>query len=181
MPPFSKELWEEGAQTKSFKLVNAGKFDEKGLIRILSEEPAQYPGCVGTRTLNDVSHFHHRPSINEKPGLKLLQNISDLHAQVASCHRGVSLINALVEEQSLEIIQYYMKAIMNTAEKAVRDLLRHVNKKFGGKPLEAVDYLDDGTVLMLKISIDEKDGSAIFDFTGTGSQVYVPHFSFWSK
>ncbi len=64
-----------------------------------------------------------------------------------------------------------MKAIMSTAERAVRDLLRHVNRKFGGKPLEAVDWLDDGTILCLKISIDEEDGSAIFDFTGTGSQV----------
>jgi 5-oxoprolinase (ATP-hydrolysing) len=55
MPPFSKELWEEGAQVKSFKLVKKGKFDEEGVIRILRDEPAQYPGCSGTRTLSDVS------------------------------------------------------------------------------------------------------------------------------
>ena len=55
MPPFSKELWEEGAQTKSFKLVKAGKFDEDGIIKIMSEDPGQYPGCSGTRTLSDVS------------------------------------------------------------------------------------------------------------------------------
>lgn len=54
MPPFSKELWEEGAQVRSFKLVNKGQFDEAGVIKILSEEPAQYPGCSGTRTLSDV-------------------------------------------------------------------------------------------------------------------------------
>ncbi|ORY28998.1 Hydantoinase B/oxoprolinase-domain-containing protein [Naematelia encephala] len=152
MPPFSKELWEEGAQVKSFKLVNAGKFDEAGIIKIMAEEPAQYPGCSGTRTLSD--------------------NISDLHAQVAACHRGVVLINALVNEQSLEVVQFYMHAIMHTAERAVRDLLRHVSKKFGGKPLEAVDWLDDGTTLVLKITIDEEKGDALFDFTGTSSQVY---------
>lgn len=55
MPPFSKELWEEGAQVKSFKLVKKGQFDEAGVVKILSEEPAQYPGCSGTRTLSDVS------------------------------------------------------------------------------------------------------------------------------
>jgi 5-oxoprolinase (ATP-hydrolysing) len=55
MPPFSKELWEEGAQVKSFKLVKAGKFDEEGIVKIMSEDPAQYPGCSGTRTLSDVS------------------------------------------------------------------------------------------------------------------------------
>lgn len=99
------------------------------------------------------------------------QNLSDLHAQVAACHRGVVLIKALVDEQSLEVVDFYMHAIMKTAEKAVRDLLRHVNKKFGGKPLEAVDWLDDGTQLKLKIEIDEKDGSAVFDFTGTSPQM----------
>ncbi len=151
MPPFSKELWEEGAQMRSFKLVKSGKFDEEGIIKILSDEPAQYPSCSGTRTLSD--------------------NLSDLHAQVAACHRGVVLINALVAEQSLEVVQYYMHAIMRTAERAVRDLLRHVSKKFGGKPLEAVDWLDDGTALRLKVTIDERDGSAEFDFTGTSAQV----------
>jgi N-methylhydantoinase B/oxoprolinase/acetone carboxylase alpha subunit len=55
MPPFSTELWQEGAQFKSFKLVKGGKFDESGVIKMLSDDPAQYPGCSGTRTLSDVS------------------------------------------------------------------------------------------------------------------------------
>lgn len=54
MPPFSTELWQEGAQVRSFKLVRRGQFDEKGVIKILSEDPAQYPDCSGTRTLSDV-------------------------------------------------------------------------------------------------------------------------------
>lgn len=172
MPPFSKELWEEGAQVKSFKLVKKGKFDEAGVVKILSEEPAQYPGCAGTRTLSDVSEPPY-PSLitSDKEEITDLQNLSDLHAQVAACHRGVVLINALVNEQSLELVDFYMHAIMSTAERAVRDLLRHVNKKFGGKPLEAVDWLDDGTQLVLKVTIDEADGSAVFDFTGTSPQM----------
>lgn len=151
MPPFSKELWEEGAQFKSFKLVKAGKFDEEGVTEALNE-PGKYPGCSPTRTLRD--------------------NISDLHAQVAACHRGAVLINALVNEQGLETVQFYMRAIMHTAERAVRDLLREVSRRFSGKPLEATDLLDDGTRLVLKISIDEKEGDAVFDFTGTSPQTY---------
>ena len=151
MPPFSKELWEEGAQTKSFKLVKSGKFDEEGMIKILSEEPALHPGCSGTRTLSD--------------------NLSDLHAQIAACHRGVGVLTDLVWEQGLDVVQYYMQAIMRTAERAVRDLLRQISKRFGGKPLEAVDWLDDGTAIKLKVTIDETDGSAEFDFTGTSAQV----------
>jgi 5-oxoprolinase (ATP-hydrolysing) len=79
-----------------------------------------------------------------------------------------------VDEQSLDVVQYYMNAIMLTAEKAVRDLLKHVCKRFGGEPLEAVDWLDDGTELRLKITIDGEKGDAEFDFTGTSAQVYAP-------
>lgn len=62
---------------------------------------------------------------------------------------------------------------MSTAEKAVRDLLRHVAKRSEGKPLQAVDWLDDGTQLVLNLSINADDGSAVFDFTGTSPQMYV--------
>lgn len=54
MPPFSKELWEEGAQFKSFKLVKEGKFDEEGVTAALNA-PGKYPGSSPTRTLGDVS------------------------------------------------------------------------------------------------------------------------------
>ena len=91
---------------------------------------------------------------------------------MAACHRGV-VLNALVAEQSLDVVQYYMHAMMRTAEIAVRNLLRHVHKKFGGKPLEAMDWLDDGTAIRLRIVIDQEEGSAEFDFTGTSAQVYV--------
>lgn len=76
-----------------------------------------------------------------------------------------------MNEQSLEVVQYYMNCIMQTAERAIRDLLRHVSKKFGGEPLRAVDWLDDGTRLELKLTIDGEDGSAVFDFTGTSPQM----------
>lgn len=95
-----------------------------------------------------------------------------MHAQVAACHRGAVLINQLIDEQGLETVDFYMRAIMHTAEKAVRDLLREVSRKFSGKPLEAVDFLDDGTRLVLKISIDGEKGDAVFDFTGTSPQTY---------
>ncbi|CAK3799437.1 5-oxoprolinase (ATP-hydrolysing) [Lecanosticta acicola] len=36
--------------------------------------------------------------------------------------------------------------------------------------LQAVDYIDDGTPLALKIDIDKDTGSAVFDFTGTGPE-----------
>ena len=76
-----------------------------------------------------------------------------------------------MDEQSFEVVDYYMHAIMLTAEKAVRDLLRHIHKKFGGESLQAVDWLDDGTQLALKLDIDPETGGATFDFTGTSPQM----------
>ncbi len=72
--------------------------------------------------------------------------------------------------------QFYMFAIQKTAEFAVRDLLRFVNTKFGGKSLQAIDYMDSGEQLQLKIDIDAKQGEAVFDFTGTSPQSCVSNF-----
>lgn len=35
--------------------------------------------------------------------------------------------------------------------------------------VRAVDYMDDGTPIVLNLTIDRRDSSAIFDFTGTGT------------
>lgn len=64
-----------------------------------------------------------------------------------------------------------MVAIQSNAEKVVRNLLRKVHDEFSGL-LEAVDYLDDGSTMKLKISIDRAEGSAVFDFTGTTGEIY---------
>jgi 5-oxoprolinase (ATP-hydrolysing) len=64
-----------------------------------------------------------------------------------------------------------MKAIQDSAEQAIRNLLKDAARNTGNI-IEAIDYMDDGTPICLKITINEKDGSAIFDFTGTGPEVY---------
>lgn len=51
-------------------------------------------------------------------------------------------------------------------------MLRTIYKSTDGKPLEAVDYMDDGTPIQLRVSIDESSGGAIFDFEGTGPEAY---------
>jgi 5-oxoprolinase (ATP-hydrolysing) len=66
----------------------------------------------------------------------------------------------------------YMRAIQDSAELAVRNLLKRISQDHNGEEISAVDYMDDGTPIMLKVTIDPLDGSAIFDFTGTGPEVY---------
>lgn len=153
MPPFSKELFQEGAAIKSFKLVQHGVFDEPGIIKRLVDEPGSYPGCSGTRILKD--------------------NLSDLKAQVAANQKGINLVRGLIKEYTLPVVQAYMRYIRENAELAVRDLLMKMYARHGNKRrLDAEDFMDDGTPIKLVIDIDPEKREAVFDFTGTGPEVY---------
>ncbi|PGH17989.1 hypothetical protein AJ80_04610 [Polytolypa hystricis UAMH7299] len=153
MPPHSRELFQEGAAIKSEKLVSEGKFNEERMIELLYKEPAKYPGCSGTRCLAD--------------------NLSDLKAQIAANQKGINLISALIEDYGEPVVQFYMRKIQENAELSVRNLLKTVSKRFAGKDLTAVDYMDDGSPIHLNISINAEKGEAIFDFEGTGPEVYA--------
>lgn len=63
-----------------------------------------------------------------------------------------------------------MVHIRDNAELSVRNLLRDVARTRGTR-LEAIDWMDDGTPIALKITLDAEAGSATFDFAGTGAQV----------
>lgn len=152
MPPTSKTIFDEGAAIITHKLCSGGKFDEEGVTRLLLEEPAKYPGGSGTRALSD--------------------NISDLKAQVSANYKGITLLSGLVEEYTYSVISLYMKGIQETAELAVRNLLRTAHKRFGGETLRARDYLDDGTAIAVEIKIDADTGNATFDFRESGDEIY---------
>ncbi|KAM3553319.1 hypothetical protein ARSEF4850_006973 [Beauveria asiatica] len=152
MPPNSRELFQEGAVFKSEKIVSKGKFDEKRITEILYEGPAQYPGCSGTRCLGD--------------------NISDMRAQVSANKKGISLIETLIEEYGEETVQFYMVNIQKNAEMCVRNLLKEVHQRFEGRDLSALDFMDDGSPIQLRVKIDPEQGEAEFDFAGTGPEVY---------
>ncbi len=50
MPPHSNHLWQEGARFRSFKIVDAGEFQEEKLIESFME-PGKYEGSSGSRCL----------------------------------------------------------------------------------------------------------------------------------
>ena len=54
MPPTSVNIFEEGAEILSFKLVKEGIFDSKGLHEHMIDKPAMYPGSSGCRNIRDV-------------------------------------------------------------------------------------------------------------------------------
>lgn len=164
MPPFSKFIWEEGAAVKTFKLVEKGIFQEDGIAKLLC-----YP-CS-------------EESTHKIPGTRRLQdNLSDLHAQVAANQRGITLINELIEQYGLETVQAYMNHVQANAEEAVREMLKSVAARVSSESkrsgegdsvtIEEEDYMDDGSSIHLKLTIDSRKGEAFFDFSGTSPEVY---------
>jgi 5-oxoprolinase (ATP-hydrolysing) len=150
MPPTSTELYEEGAEIGSLKVVSQGTYDHDAVFKALVEEPSKYPGCSGCRNFRDVE--------------------SDLKAQIAANHKGNQLLTALVNEYGLPTVHAYMGYIRANAEKAVREMLRSAAKTIGTS-FSSVDYLDDGSPICLQVTIDPVTGGAIFDFEGTGPEL----------
>ncbi|KAH3680926.1 hypothetical protein WICMUC_000069 [Wickerhamomyces mucosus] len=151
MPPNSKELWEEGTIIKSELLVHNGIFNEERMIELFLHEPAKYPNCSGSRKIQD--------------------NLSDLKSQVSSNQKGIQLIEKLIDENSSKLTMFYMSAIQENAAYSVRTKLLELRAKFQSNVFENEDFMDDGSKIKLKITINEK-GDSIFDFTGTSPQVY---------
>lgn len=149
MPPDSTSLYHEGAAIRSFFLVRNEEFDEKGICDILLE-PGTHEGCTGSRRLGD--------------------NISDLKAQVAANNKGSALIRALMAENGMKKVHFYMKKIQENAEIAVRNYLKATRQKHGDTPLTAEDSMDNGSIMRVSITIDE-EGTGTFDFNGTSSEM----------
>ncbi|XP_053788951.1 LOW QUALITY PROTEIN: 5-oxoprolinase, partial [Vidua chalybeata] len=149
MPPHSQSLAQEGATFLSFKLVTGGQFQEQAVTEALLA-PGAVPGCSGTRNLRD--------------------NLADLRAQVAANQKGIGLVRELIGQHGLQAVQAYMGHVQANAEVAVRDTLRAVATRWGTS-LAAEDTMDDGTPIRLRVHLEPRGGSAVFDFGGTGPEV----------
>uniref|UniRef100_A0A8W7PML1 5-oxoprolinase n=1 Tax=Anopheles coluzzii TaxID=1518534 RepID=A0A8W7PML1_ANOCL len=124
-----------------------------------------------------------------KPGDVLLSNhpqaggshlpdltvITPVRAQIAANQKGIQLVSELIDAYGLSVVQAYMGHMQQNAELAVRDMLRTIaqeaRERTGSAVLEAEQQMDDGTPIRLVVRIDERHGSAVCDFTGTGPEV----------
>ena len=157
MPPFSTTLAEEGAAIRSLKVVADGVFQEKKIL----------DGLTG------FADPEHSPPI--APARHPVDNLSDIKAQIAANQNGIHLLEEMMDKYGLDVVQAYMVYIQENAEFAVRNMLKKICKKTSqGNTsdliLQGEDILDDGTLIRLKISINSNSGSAIFDFSGSGTQ-----------
>jgi 5-oxoprolinase (ATP-hydrolysing) len=136
MPPFSRNLAEEGVLIRNFRLVAAGqpRFEELG--ELLRSGP--YP----SRAVAD--------------------NLADIAAQVAANHQGARDLTSLVERYSLPTVLAYMAHIQAAAEVKLRAALKRLSpgvRRF-------TDHLDDGTPIAVSIDVQGDQATIDFTGTG---------------
>jgi 5-oxoprolinase (ATP-hydrolysing) len=93
MSPNATRIEEEGVYIDPFKLVEAGRFREEAVLRLLTQGP--YPV--------------RNPS----------QNIADLKAQAAANAKGVEELRKIVARYGLETVQAYMGHVQDNAAASV--------------------------------------------------------------
>ena len=97
MPPFSTCIEEEGVLIDNFKMIEAGKFDEASLRKVLADGP--------------------------HPARNISQNIADLRAQVAANEKGAEELRVLVASYGRDTVAAYMRHVQDNAERSVRRVI----------------------------------------------------------
>jgi 5-oxoprolinase (ATP-hydrolysing) len=90
------------------------------------------------------------------------ENLADLRAAVAANHRGAEALQALAREHGREAVARYMEALKERAESRLRAALA----RLPARAYEALERLDDGSPLAVRIEVSG-DGGAVVDFAGS--------------
>jgi len=139
MPAHSRNVGEEGVLIDNFRLVAGGRFLETEMRALLTG--GRYP--------------------SRNPD----QNIADLRAQVAACHKGAEELRRMVAEFGLDVVTAYMTHVQDNAEENVRRVIDRL------KDATCERKMDDGSVIRVAIRIDREARSARIDFTGTSPEL----------
>ena len=153
LPPGATTLAEEGVLLRAFRYDTARATESDAALRaLLTSGP--YP--------------------SRSPD----ENLADLHAQLAANQTGVLLLQQLIAQQGLPAVTAYTAHLQRTAENRMRAALTRfaadhasTDSSVPEPALPVVrsfrDMLDDGTPILLALVV-RPDGTATFDFTGSG-------------
>ena len=136
MPPFSKNLGEEGVLIRNFKLVGNGQSYEADLRKLLLSGP--YP----SRSVND--------------------NLADISAEVAANQSGAQQLLDLIRQYSLPVVKAYLQHIQDAAEIKMRRALAALPDGV----YAYTDHFDDGSPLAVKVTIQGDQATVDFSGTG---------------
>ncbi|MBS0469760.1 MAG: hydantoinase B/oxoprolinase family protein [Proteobacteria bacterium] len=97
MPPFSKDIAEEGALFDGVRMVQDGRFDEAAVRAVLGAGtwPARNPD----------------------------QNLADLRAQAAACAKGAEGLRHACAVHGRDVVAAYMRHVQDNAEESVRQVI----------------------------------------------------------
>ncbi len=137
-PPDSHTIEDEGVVIDDFLLVEQGRFREAEFRALLNG--AKYPARA--------------PDVN----------VADIKAQLAANARGVSELSRVVAQYGWNMVQAYMRHVMDNAEASVRRVLAKLDDG-------AFDYeMDDGSHIKVQVTVNRSARTATIDFTGTSPQ-----------
>ncbi len=93
------------------------------------------------------------------------QNIADLRAEIAACEKGAQELRKMVRDFGLDVVEAYMRHVQDNAEESVRRVIGKLNDaSFEQK-------MDDGSVILVKVTVNRATRSATIDFTGTSAEL----------
>ncbi|MCL1493755.1 MAG: hydantoinase B/oxoprolinase family protein [Pseudanabaena sp. Salubria-1] len=150
MPSNSISIEEEGILFDNFQLVESGRFCEVETLALLTS--SQYPA--------------------RNPA----QNIADLQAQIAANACGANELQRMVAHYGVATAQSYMGHVRDNAELAIRKAIASLGKeKVKGKKekyeQKFVYPIDNGSQIVVSVSLNTEDRTAKIDFTGTSAQL----------
>jgi len=148
MPASASSIYEEGVLVNNLVLVRDGVFREDAVREAFE---------------NHVFPVRNIP-----------ERISDLRAQTAACHKGMTELLGAVRKYGSHTVSAYMRHIQESAEYSVKKALyKFVGDVCFHSAFE--DRLDDGSTIKVMLTIEGGPNppdtlKAVIDFTGTGPQ-----------
>jgi 5-oxoprolinase (ATP-hydrolysing) len=98
------------------------------------------------------------------PARNPIQNVNDLKAQIAANEKGVAELRKMVAQFTLPVVKAYMGHVQDNAAESVRRVIDRLHDS------EFAYEMDQGTVIRVKITVDNNKREATVDFTGTSPQ-----------
>ena len=150
MPSNSISIEEEGILFDNFQLVESGRFCEAETLTLLTS--SQYPA--------------------RNPA----QNIADLQAQIAANACGAKELQRMVAHYGVATAQSYMGHVRDNAELAIRKAIASLGKEKGKGKKEKYEQkfvypIDNGSQIVVSVSLNAEERTAKIDFTGTSAQL----------